>query len=255
MNSLSPIVFHIPHASQSIPSDIRQTILLSDSDLEKELTKITDAYTDELFDSGLTGAQTVVFPVSRLVLDPERFVDDDQEIMAERGMGVIYTRTSDGQLLRHQPNSKDRLALINQYYRPHHQNLESCVSSCLEQFQRCMIIDCHSFPLLPLPYEIDLNPDRPDICIGADDFHTPDWLKDKFVTSFEHLGFNVAVNKPFTGSIVPMQHYKKDSCVMSIMVELNRKLYMNEKTGEKIDQFDGLKEKLSEIVCGIHLLF
>jgi len=31
------------------------------------------------------------------------------------------------------------------------------------------------------------------------------------------------------------------------MIELNRKLYMDEETGEKNEQFDGLKEKLSAI--------
>ena len=67
--------------------------------LKKELVIMTDAYTDELFD--VVGAHTNIFPVSRLVLDPERFLDDNQEIMAALGMGVIYTRTSSGQRLRY----------------------------------------------------------------------------------------------------------------------------------------------------------
>jgi N-formylglutamate deformylase len=50
-------------------------------------------YVDELF--SWLGDRAVMFGVSRLVVDPERFVDDDQEAMASKGMGVIYTRTSD----------------------------------------------------------------------------------------------------------------------------------------------------------------
>jgi len=101
-----PIIIHIPHASRKIPSDIRRSLLLSDSDLEEELTVMTDAFTDELFD--VVSANAEIFPVSRLVLDPERFIDDNQEMMAALGMGVIYTCTSSGQRLRHPPTSKER---------------------------------------------------------------------------------------------------------------------------------------------------
>jgi hypothetical protein len=38
-------------------------------------------------------------PVPRLVVDPERFADDSLELMAERGMGVIYTKTAHGDVL------------------------------------------------------------------------------------------------------------------------------------------------------------
>ena len=72
---------------------------------------MTDAYIDELFDYHAEGVQKVIFPISRLVLDPERFLDDDQEIMAERGMGVIYTQTSSGQRLRYPPNCDGELPL------------------------------------------------------------------------------------------------------------------------------------------------
>jgi N-formylglutamate amidohydrolase len=56
---------------------------------------MTDAYTDELFQSDLLGASTVHYPVSRIVVDPERFESDAEESMARVGMGVIYTKTSD----------------------------------------------------------------------------------------------------------------------------------------------------------------
>ncbi len=248
LKPVSPRIFHIPHASLSIPPDIRSSFLLSDADLESELIKITDSYTDELFVCDFTNTQSVVFPVSRLVLDPERFLEDDQEVMAQRGMGVIYTRTSSGQCLRHPPTLEERDALIKRYYRPHHQKLADCVSIGLQYFGRCLIIDCHSFPSVPLPYEVDQNPDRPDICIGADAFHTPKWLEDKVILDFKRMGFRVEVNRPFSGSIVPMKHYQKESRVLSIMIELNRKLYMDERTGKKNNRFDNLRGKLSEIL-------
>ena len=42
-------VLHIPHSSRRVPAEERPTILLDDSELNNELLRMTDAYTDELF--------------------------------------------------------------------------------------------------------------------------------------------------------------------------------------------------------------
>jgi N-formylglutamate amidohydrolase len=87
----SPVVAHIPHASAVVPHADRAHILLDDSALDAELLRMTDAYTDQLF-AGNAGAD-VIFLVSRLVVDAERFPDDAQEPMAAGGMGVVYSKT------------------------------------------------------------------------------------------------------------------------------------------------------------------
>lgn len=224
MNPVSPIIFHIPHAFSKAPQDIRQSIVLSDADLEKELDQMTDAFTDELFAHSMPGAQAIVFPVSRLALDPERFLDDDKEVMAKVRMGVIYTRTSDGRLLRHPPVLEEREELIRRYYRPHHENFKSGVGTCLQGFGLCLIIDCHSFPSLPLRYVSDQDPRRSDICIGTNAFHTSRELVKEAKAAFTSIGLSVAVNRPFSGTIVPMAYYQREARVQSIMIEINRKL-------------------------------
>lgn len=117
-----------------------------------------------------------------------------------------------------------------------------------------MIIDCHSFPSTPLPYEEDQNPDRPEICIGTDSFHTSSWLEEKVAMGFDRLGFSVEINRPFAGSIVPMRYFQKDSRVSSVMIELNRKLYMDEFIGKKNHRFDELKNILQRKIRGLELL-
>jgi N-formylglutamate deformylase len=93
-------VLHIPHASRTIPREVRQDLLLDDAALEFELLRMTDAYTDELFAVSARAAVTLGYPVSRVVVDPERFRDDGSEPIAARGMGAVYTRTADGRPLR-----------------------------------------------------------------------------------------------------------------------------------------------------------
>ena len=93
-------IVHIPHSSPVIPPAIRATLKLTDEELQHELLVMTDWYTDALFAVPNDQATTITFPVSRLVVDPERFADDEHEPMAAKGMGVVYTKTSDGKVLR-----------------------------------------------------------------------------------------------------------------------------------------------------------
>ena len=109
---MKSILLHIPHSSTEIPAQWRREITLDDDALAHELLLMTDTHTERLFD--VEGTSKVVFPVSRLVVDAERFTDDSQEPMAERGMGVIYTKTAHGDVLRDKPNASSRAALLNE---------------------------------------------------------------------------------------------------------------------------------------------
>lgn len=105
-------VLHIPHASTVIPADARAAFLVSDDELALELRRMTDHHTDALFTLDAATATPVAFPISRLVVDPERFLDDAQEPMVARGMGVLYTRTSHGEPLRAPVDSAERERLV-----------------------------------------------------------------------------------------------------------------------------------------------
>jgi N-formylglutamate deformylase len=109
-------ILHIPHSSRHVPAEERQTILLDDAELNRELLRMTDAYTDQLFPVTPVEADRVVFPLSRLVCDVERFPSDEDEPMAGRGMGVIYTQTSTGGVLRVQPDAFHRRTVLDRWY-------------------------------------------------------------------------------------------------------------------------------------------
>ncbi|MBN1430096.1 MAG: N-formylglutamate amidohydrolase, partial [Anaerolineae bacterium] len=155
-------IFHIPHSSDVIPDDIRDTFVLSPEQLWREQIRTVDHYTHELYDCRSDLIERVIFPVSRLVVDPERFVDDAEESMAAHGQGVVYMRTSKGEPLRYPLSEEERQALIDQFYVPHHRILTQVVDAALRDWGACLIVDCHSFPAVPLPFELDQDPDRPD---------------------------------------------------------------------------------------------
>ena len=69
-------------------------------------------------------APAAIFPISRLVVDPERFHDDSKEPMSRVGVGVIYIRGTLQQKLREAPRPSVRQQLLDQFYHPHHCKLE-----------------------------------------------------------------------------------------------------------------------------------
>ena len=84
---------------------------------------------------------------------------------------------------------------------------------------------------------------RPDICLGADADFTPEDLLGFAKVYFSQQGLRVAVNTPFAGALVPEPFYSlKDKRVHSLMIEVNRSLYMDEKTGKKKETFEKVKE-------------
>jgi N-formylglutamate deformylase len=243
-----PCVLHVPHSTALIPEEDRPGIVLSDDELRRELLVMTDWFTDELFNGVPDAPEMICFPVSRLVLDPERFEDDAKEPMAARGMGVIYTTTSHGGRLRMPPSSTERERLIDTYYRPHHARLTGAVAELLARHGKALIIDCHSFPSAPLPYEPDQDPARPGICIGTDPYHTPRRLADYVMDAFETAGFTVQFDRPFAGALVPTSYWRQNADVSSFMIEVRRDLYMDETTGKRRPEIKQIAGRLSEII-------
>lgn len=222
------LVLHVPHDSTVIPDSVRDQFLLDDVELRRELDLMTDHLTYRLFIGAVISAAVVRAPVSRLVVDVERFPEDDQEPMAERGMGAIYMLTSELAPLRRPLNEQERAHLMETYFWPHHFALQAAVDRAISNYGKCLILDCHSFPAVSLPYEMaNGSRDRPDICIGTDDFHTENALAHAFAACFKALGWSVRMNDPFVGAIVPSGSYLSDKRVQTIMVEVNRNLYLD----------------------------
>ena len=92
--TILPIVAHIPHAGTEIPDAVWDQFLVSQGDLWGEVAMVTDWYTDEIF--GLPGIARNQTPISRFVLDLERFTDDERESRAAVGQGVIYSHDTLG---------------------------------------------------------------------------------------------------------------------------------------------------------------
>jgi N-formylglutamate amidohydrolase len=147
---------------------------------------------------------------------------------------------SDELLRKVSPELREKI--LNDYYWKHHNGLTKIVEEQLNVNRECLIVDCHSFPSTPLLKAIDQNKNRPDFNIGTDSFHTPMKYIEASKFYFENLGYSLGVDWPYSGSIVPMKYYQKEKRVSSIMLEINRKLYLNEPTNEKSIEYEKTKK-------------
>lgn len=236
-----PLLVLVPHSSTRIPQEVLETLLLDEPQLRRAITGMTDHLVDQLFGSAVArGATMLIQDVSRLVVDVERFTDDRREPMSRFGLGAVYTRTHEG--LRLRPESfaaADREALLERFQKPFAQAAEKLVDEFLDRWGICWILDVHSFPSLPHPYEEATGP-RPEFCIGYDESHREkdmewfweDWAKYEGLKSyFRRCGCPLGLNAPFAGSYVPAKHYLSDQRVKSMMIEVNRVRYLDEATG------------------------
>lgn len=231
------ILLHIPHSSISFPDDSHYSFL----DLDGEEKLLIDYYTDELF---VTREQkwnisSVVFPYCRLYCDVERLVNDPLEYS---GLGISYHRLVDSDDLPFEERSFSTLSEAFHYYADFHAEVSKKMVD-MTIMNKILLIDCHSFSALPNL----LNPTPPDIdiCIGYNDDETCPSMNTigNIVRFFESFGYKVGINEPFSNSKtfpVPVMYH-------SVMIEINKRLYMNEETLEKNEHFYRLHQILQEL--------
>lgn len=243
----SHIIVHVPHSARFIPNEIRREILLSDSELEAELNELTDSLTAEMV---LHATANLVTPptlfinkFSRLVIDPERF-PDEREIMNQIGMGAVYFKTSKGEQLR-EPKF-DSTELISDFFHPYSDAFTDLVSVKLQEHDRVLIIDFHSYRNEQHPNAVNHGQARPAVCIGTDSFHTPGPLIEMAQKKFNVFG-DIVLNQPYAGTYVPLDFYQLDARVSSIMLENRADLLVDEQLNPG-PNFDAYSAVLAEFI-------
>ena len=235
-------VIHLPHANVEIPQKYLNDYLLSEEELSANIYQYADYRTDELYKFFLQNIESVVNPYSRLFMDPERFFDDERESMQKKyGLGWFYENAILSQKpLRDKKHKKE----IEKYYHEHHKKLTELVEKKLKLYGRCTIIDCHSFSDERYWFH-EKNSALPDICIGYDKYHKDTKLVETIEDVFQD--YNLNINKPYAGSLVPNKFYMNDSRVKSVMIEINKKLYLETDNITKNKNFKTIQNRIKSI--------
>ena len=214
------MLIHIPQSSVKL---IDSFAITSD-----DINHVTDLFTDELF--FWAGAEKMIFPLSRLVCDVERLIDDPLE---KDGYGIHTTKTDSGIVYRDNTDYDRVMSLYNRW----HKLLAKKVLDHSHYTDKVILIDAHSFGV----EQLDSNYSNaiPDICIGSNQ-ETPRLLVDLTISEFQKLGYRISENIPFVGSI-------RVTGAESIMIEVNKKLYLD-KNYQKSSNFSKLSDDIERVL-------
>lgn len=226
--NIKQIVVNIPH-SAPVPDDFSKW---SNPCLARqEAVKWNDSNIDVVFrdpkNRTLEGMNALKFPavllhkssLNRYTVDMERLENDPMEA---QGQGIIYTATKDGKSIR-TVSDEERESLMDAY-RGYHETLRNLTAP-----MGTLLIDAHSYPS---DYDEAGNAtgEDVDVCIGFNDEHDASYpgkeIIDLVKSHFEMCGYKVGLNRPFSNSIVGSHG------TPSIMIELNKRIYIDEKTQE-----------------------
>lgn len=232
------ILLHVPHSSAIFP----QESYYGYNDLDEQEKLLIDYYTDELFipNHSSDKINSAVFPYCRLYCDVERLINDPLET---RGLGIRYSWGLTKHKERHLSFSFSSKEESFRLYSDFHAKVSNTLVEQSGVNDTILLIDCHSFS--HLPNLLNSNPPDIDICIGYNDDET---CPNKVVIGniarfFESLGYKVGINEPFSNSktfSVPVKYH-------SVMIEINKRLYMDEETLEKTENFMWIHQILQSL--------
>jgi N-formylglutamate amidohydrolase len=229
-----PVVVSVPHAGLVVPAEDAGVLALSG----RALLRDADLHVDKLAqDIPALGVPVVVAHVSRYVLDLNRAPDDvDADVCPgiERparpsARGLCWRTSTDGVAVLRRPLTVDEVrSRIRRIHTPYHDTLAALLAARRARYGRAILLDLHSMPsrFEPAARRVDVVPGN------LDDHSCAPALLRAVVDHFVAADFSVRPNDPYKGQYTTSRHGQPARGVHALQLELNRDLYMDERTFE-----------------------
>lgn len=252
-----PLVFNSPHSGAVYPP-----AFLAASRLDPlTLRKSEDCFVDELFGSATAFGAPLLrafLDVNRepYELDPRMFEGrlpsfiNARSMRVAGGLGTIARIVGDQQEIyaRKLPVA-DALERIEGLYKPYHRALRQLLQDQHRRFGLAVLIDCHSMPSTGAHRE---EGQRADIVLG-DRFGTSSapFFVDLVEEALRRRGYRVGRNRPYAGGFITEHYGNPTNSIHAVQIEVNRGLYMDERTLTKTPGFDALKADLDTMMASL----
>lgn len=258
-----PVVFDSPHSGAVYPVDFKCIVPM------ETLRRAEDMYVDDLFAAAPGyGANLIAAEFPRSYIDPNRSLDDlDPELLAggwpeplrpgekaRLGHGLIWRLCPPDMALYADKLSRVEVQRrINKYWRPYHDVLRNLLDEMYQRFGRFWHINCHSMPSgARSPFLNGSGSAQVDFVLGDRDGTTcmPDFMH-LVRDTLRGFGYTVKVNDPYKGVELIRAYSDPASGRNSLQIEVNRALYMDEATFERVPGFETLKRDIDRLIAAV----
>ncbi|GAA4119684.1 N-formylglutamate amidohydrolase [Aminobacter aganoensis] len=251
-----PFVFNSPHSGRCYPERFLAMTRLDSTSIRRS----EDCYVDELFGAAVAlGAPmlTAHFPRAYLdvnrepwELDPRMFAEPVPPFTNVRsarvagGLGTVPKLVGEGlDIYPGRLPLSEAVGRIECVYKPYHETLKRLVTRTHARFGYAVLVDCHS---MPASVRIGDSGMRPDFIVG-DRFGTSaaSELSERAIGLLAAMGYTVAHNKPYAGGFITEHYGRPARKLHALQIEINRGLYMDERTFKKSAGFYALADDLA----------
>ncbi|HET9470505.1 MAG TPA: N-formylglutamate amidohydrolase, partial [Usitatibacter sp.] len=255
-----PLVLDSPHSGTEYPEDFAPGVPL------EALRQSEDSYVDELYAHGpAVGATLIAARFPRSYIDPNRsLLDIDTSLLdapwpgpavATRktalGIGLIWRVLDTGAPIYARKLTVEEVKRrIVRYHQPYQRAVKDALDATYEHFGAVWHLNLHSMPSVSGRISEE-GPGKPraDFVLGDRDGTTCDAEFTGIVgEALRGMGYQVKVNDPYKGVELVRAFSDPAAGRHSLQVEVNRRLYLDEKTREKTAGFAGLQRDLSRLL-------
>lgn len=251
-----PFVFNSPHSGRYYPDRFLAMARLD----RNAIRRSEDCYVDELFGGAVAlGAPMLAanFPRAYLdvnrepwELDPRMFAEPVPSFCNIRsarvagGLGTVPKLVGEGlDIYSGRLPLAEAVQRIEAVYKPYHETLKRLLTRTHARFGYAVLIDCHS---MPASIRVGDSGLRPDFIVG-DRFgiSATAALTETAIGLLIGMGYTVAHNKPYAGGFITEHYGRPARHLHALQIEVNRGLYMNERTFQKSAGFDALADDIA----------
>jgi N-formylglutamate amidohydrolase len=256
------VIFASPHSGRDYSGAFLRAIALD----AHEVRSSEDAFVDDLFACApIYGAPLLAASSPRAFVDLNRAPEELDPALIEgirranhnprvaSGLGVIPRVVANGRAIyAGKLPLAEAQARLNGHWRPYHDALQALVDQSHAQFGEAILIDCHSMPHEALENVGSVGAPRPDVVLG-DRFGAAAavGVVERIEAAFASAGLRVVRNMPFAGAYITQAYGRPSRRQHAVQVEIDRALYMDERTIEPRPDFADFRRLLAGVVADL----